>query len=84
MRGRSYDRQHHGRASLPDLLADLEHHRTRARLNHAELEVLITTRTEEVCGLAQSGQDDARKLRPLALEQRARLLLHSWCRPAVS
>ena len=60
------------------LLADLEGHPDRVQLHHGGFEQLIQECMGEVYELAKTGDDDACKMRLVAIEHRARLVSERW------
>ncbi len=63
---------------MDKLLSDLEHHPQQVQLHHAELESGISWLMDEIHRLAQTSEDDGRKMQLVAIEYRARLLLERW------
>ena len=62
-------------AEAETLLADLEQQADRVQLHHAELENLIASCMDEIYELSLSGKEKDRKMKLVAIEHRARLVL---------
>lgn len=60
------------------LVGQLEKSPERVQLYHRELEVMIATLMEDIYQLSLTGTDNARKMRLVALECRARLVLERY------
>ncbi len=55
-------------------LADLEQTPRRFQLHHADLKSLIVWCMDEIFELARTGEEKERKMQPVAIEHRARLV----------